>query len=75
MTLATFHQRLDDPDPDVRAHFLAKLLRQARPDDAVALVGTRVIRAAWSQLEPQLGDKREFWAWWLRVTASDGPAR
>lgn len=68
MSLATFEERLRDPDPEMRAHFLAKLLRQARPDDAISMVGTRAIRAAWPSIENQLGDKHDLWSWWLRVT-------
>ena len=68
MTLATFRERLVDPDQDVRAHFLAKLMRQARPDDVLALVGTRAIRAAGPAVEAQLGDKRDLWAGGLRST-------
>lgn len=77
MTLATFRERLGDADPEVRAHFLAKLMRQARPDDVLALVGTRAIRQGWAAVESQLGEKRELWAWWLHATASesDGTAR
>ena len=71
MTLAEFNERLRDPDPIVRAHFLAKLMRQARPDDVLTMVGTRAIRAAWSGVEYQLGHTREFWAWWIAVSGSE----
>jgi hypothetical protein len=73
MTLATFRERLIDPDADVRAHFLAKLMRQARPDDVLMLVGTRALHEAWPSVREQLGDKHDFWAWWLK--ASDAAAR
>lgn len=75
MTLEAFRECLADPDPAVRAHFLAKLMRQARPDDVLALVGTRAMRDAWALVERQLGDKRALWAWWLKVSASDEAAR
>lgn len=69
MTLDTFRARLVDPDAVVRAHFLAKLMRQARPDDVLALVGTRALRDAWPSVRDQLGDKHDFWAWWLEASA------
>ena len=75
MTLTEFRARLVDPDEVVRAHFLAKLLRQARPDDVLALVGTSAVRAAWSTVQDQLGDRRDFWAWWLEASGRAEPAR
>ena len=75
MTLDVFRARLVDSDPEVRAHFLAKLMRQARPDDVLALVGTRKLREAWESVREQLGDKRDFWAWWLEASARHEAAR
>lgn len=70
MTLEAFQQRLVDADPLIRAHFLAKLMRQARPDDVLLMVGTRALREAWPDVAHQLGHTRAFWAWWLEKTAS-----
>lgn len=75
MTLETFRALLVDSDPDVRAHFLAKLMRQARPDDVLVLVGTRALREAWTRVRDQLGDKHDFWAWWLEASSRDAAAR
>jgi CO dehydrogenase/acetyl-CoA synthase epsilon subunit len=72
MTLEAFQQRLVDADPVIRAHFLAKLMRQARPDDVLLMVGTRALREAWTDVADQLGHTRAFWAWWLAATAADG---
>jgi hypothetical protein len=33
LTLARLNERLRDPNPDVGAYFVAKLMRQAKPDD------------------------------------------
>lgn len=63
MTLEVFRAQLVDPDPDVRAHAIGKLMRQARPDDALALVTLPQIRADWDRLLPYLGRRREFWEW------------
>ena len=37
LTPAQLNERLRDPNPDVRAYFLAKLMRQAKPDDVFSL--------------------------------------
>ena len=38
LTLDEFVDRWRDPDPEVRAYFLAKLMRQAKPDDVFQFV-------------------------------------
>ena len=40
LTLEEFEALLADPNADVRAHAIGKLLRQARPDDALTLLWT-----------------------------------
>lgn len=65
MTLETFRSRLIDPDPDIRAHALGKLLRQARPDDALTLVTVVQIRQDWDRVQRHLGHRRAFWEWLL----------
>jgi hypothetical protein len=64
-TLEAFQAQLVDPDPDVRAHALGKLLRQARPDDALGLVTLAQIRGDWDRLERYLGAQRALWTWLL----------
>jgi hypothetical protein len=63
MDLATFQAKLRDADPAVRAYFLGKLMRQARPDDVFAFVSPRDILQAWPLLERYLGKTRGFWSW------------
>lgn len=63
MTLEAFRDRLGDADPDVRAYFIAKLMRQAKPDDVFAFVSPRTIRENWSRIEQRLGRTRSFWVW------------
>ncbi len=67
LTLADFRQRLRDPDADVRAYFLGKLMRQAKPDDVFDFVMRSDIEASWSRLAPYLGERRDFWAWLLET--------
>ncbi|MBW2257783.1 MAG: hypothetical protein JRI25_24720 [Deltaproteobacteria bacterium] len=65
MTLETFKSRLSDPNPDVRAHAIGKLLRQARPDDALTFLSPAQIRRDWDQVSRHLGNRRDFWSWLL----------
>ena len=44
LTLDAFRGRLADPDPEVRACYLGKLMRQAKPDDVFTFASLREIR-------------------------------
>ncbi len=65
MSLAEFERRLHDPDAEVRAYLMGKLMRQAKPDDVFRFVSAKEIAALWPQLERYLGRSRPFWAWLL----------
>ncbi len=65
MSLVTFRQKLRDPDPEVRAYFLGKLMRQAKPDDVFTFASVDELERSWPQLERYLGKTREFWRWLL----------
>ena len=41
MTLEVFCANLRDPDREVRAYFIGKLMRQAKPDDVFSFVTLR----------------------------------
>ena len=60
---AQFQERLRDPDPDVRAYFVAKLMRQAKPDDVFQFVTLSTIKELWPHLTRFLGHSRPFWTW------------
>lgn len=66
MTLERFQEQLRGDDEGVRLHLIAKLMRQAKPDDVFTFVRLDEIAARWDSLEPRLGRMREPWAWWLR---------
>lgn len=66
MTLERFEEQLASGDPEVRAHLIGKLMRQAKPDDVFQFVGLEDIRQLWSQLQHRLGRTREFWSWWMQ---------
>jgi hypothetical protein len=63
LTLDEFRKALADPDPEVRAYLVGKLMRQAKPDDVFLFVRPREIRALWPSLTRYLGRTREFWSW------------
>jgi hypothetical protein len=65
MTLDEFRRGLQDPNLEVRAYLVGKLMRQAKPDDVFSFVSTGEIRALWPHLERYLGKTREFWTWLL----------
>jgi hypothetical protein len=65
MTLEEFRQALANGDPVRRTYFLAKLMRQAKPDDVFTFATVADLTANWPQLAPQLGTKRAFWQWVL----------
>ena len=65
LTVAEFQERLRDRDLDVRAYFVAKLMRQAKPDDVFRFVELATVRALWPRLVRYLGSSRPFWIWLL----------
>jgi hypothetical protein len=72
MTLDAFRAALDDEDPAVRAYYLGKLMRQARPDDVFQFVNLNRVRADWSMVSPYLGKSREMWSFLLELWARHG---
>jgi hypothetical protein len=70
MTLEAFRAALADPDPEVRAYFIGKLMRQAKPDDVFSFVTVREIETHWDLIERYLGKTREFWRWLLNQWAA-----
>jgi hypothetical protein len=65
MTLDELRRALRDSEPAARAYLVAKLMRQAKPDDVLSFVSEGEIRALWDRVEGNLGTARPFWAWLL----------
>jgi hypothetical protein len=65
LTLAAFRQLLADADGETQMYMIAKLMRQAKPDDVFTFVTLARVRQHWPAIAPQLGNKREFWQWIL----------
>ena len=65
LTMEELRERLVDPDLDTAAYWLGTTMRQARPDDALALATPARMRELWPKLERYLGKERAFWTWYL----------
>lgn len=65
LTLDMFRARLANPDPEVRAYYLGKLMRQAKPDDVFTFVTLGEIKALFPLAVRYLGRSRDFWTWLL----------
>lgn len=72
LTLEQFRQALEDPDPEVRAYLVGKLMRQAKPDDVFLFVRPGAIRELWPRLDRYLGKSREFWTWLFETWERQG---
>jgi hypothetical protein len=68
VTLATLREHLAADDDARRAYWLAKVMRQAKPDDAIVIAGLGEMRRLWPQIERSLGRQRPFWTWYLDWT-------
>jgi hypothetical protein len=65
MTLVEFERQLAESDPPARAYLVGKLMRQAKPDDALQFVSAQEMADLWPSLEKYLGRTRDFWCWML----------
>jgi hypothetical protein len=65
MTLAEFEKALRDESSPARAYLIAKMMRQAKPDDALQFVPPQQMADLWPAIERHLGKSRPFWAWLL----------
>lgn len=65
LTIDDFRARLRDPDPEVRAYFLGKLMRQAKPDDVFLFTTLDEIIEQLPAVTRYLGNTRDFWLWLL----------
>ena len=64
LTLEEFRAKLREAGPE-RDYWLATLLRQAKPDDALTFVDLAAVREAWPRIGARLGKARAFWGWRL----------
>jgi len=74
LTLEEFRLGLQNPDANVRAYLVGKLMRQAKPDDVFNYVSPREIQELWPRLERYLGRSRAFWTWLFERWKAQGRA-
>lgn len=73
LTRSEFEQRLlKSENPEVRAYFAAKLLRQAKPDDVFLFLSEQDIADLWAPMERYLGNQKPFWGWFLNIREGQG---
>jgi hypothetical protein len=65
VTLPLLREYLASNDDARRAYWVAKVMRQAKPDDALVIVGADEMRRLWPQIATTLGRTRAFWQWYL----------
>jgi len=65
MTLEEFERAINDQDSTTRSYLIGKLMRQAKPDDALQFVSPQQMADLWPSIERYLGKTRPFWAWLL----------
>jgi len=75
MTLEEFERVVNDPQAATRPYLIGKLMRQAKPDDALQFVSPQEIADLWPTIERYLGKSRPFWSWLLDEWESRGFVR
>lgn len=77
VTDAELRARLHHDDPAIRAQWQARVLREARADEALRYVRLDDLLRDWERIRPHLGRRRSFWEWLLDGWRNDGllPAR
>lgn len=65
LTLEAFREKVKNPDPEVRAMWCGKLMRQAKPDDVFLFLTLADIRRDWPGIVRHLGRTLPFWTWLL----------
>ncbi|OGQ09694.1 MAG: hypothetical protein A2138_09550 [Deltaproteobacteria bacterium RBG_16_71_12] len=65
VTLDQLRRFLGSADRAERAYWTAKVMRQAKPDDALVLIPPAAMKEQWALIERYLGTTRPMWAWLL----------
>ncbi|MCI0573136.1 MAG: hypothetical protein L0Y66_20520 [Myxococcaceae bacterium] len=72
VTEAEFRERLRDPDPDTRAQWQARLMREARFREVWGYVTLREVLDNWEHIRRHLGRRRAYWEFLLNGWRDDG---
>lgn len=65
-------ERLREPDPDARAQWQARIMREARFREVWEYLTLDEIVRDWSNIQRHLGRMRPFWEFLLRGWRDDG---
>lgn len=65
LTMQQLRSELVGADPTTRAYWVGKVMRQAKPEDALALIPAAQMADQWDAVERHLGERRAFWTWLL----------
>lgn len=65
MTLHDFERAIADRESATRPYLIGKMMRQAKPDDALQFVSGQEIADLWPAIQRYLGRTRPFWTWLL----------
>jgi len=69
-----FVRRVRSVDQDEADYWLARALRDARPDDVVEVASLAEVADSWPRINHRLGRQRAFWHWLLTRKGFDvGP--
>ncbi len=72
ITMRDLRRKLASPDPDERALWMARVMREARYQDVWKLVRLADVLPLLSRIEPRLGRARAFWRWLIDGWREDG---
>jgi len=72
MTLSEFRNGLQGEDLELKKYLLAKLMRQAKPDDVFYFVSPQTVANMLPKLESMLGNKAPFWRWLISTWKGQG---
>lgn len=77
VTEAELRERLKTPDPDARAQWEARVMREARYQDVWRYLSLADVLRDWEPIRRHLGRERGFWEFLLEGWREDGllPAR
>lgn len=71
-TIEDLRRILRSGPPRERVRYMAKILREARFEDVWEFLTVTDLLHHWVQLQPYLGRKREYWAFFFRAWRARG---
>jgi hypothetical protein len=72
ITYRQLREKLQSSDPDERALWMARVMREARYQDVFQLLQLDDVLALFPHIERHLGRMRAFWIWLIEGWRADG---